>query len=143
VFYAGLSSKSRNYYGTSCYCEDDADSDTQDLNALLPSARPDTGNEGRTGLRFGEELPPGRLVKDYIRDTNREEERSEEEVVWQRSDHLKDEGHPDSKHYEQYDNPAHRHLNYLCSKSTGAVTSYTRKYLASAGYFRATASYIA
>jgi hypothetical protein len=32
---------------------------------------------------------------------------------------------------------------YLCSKSTGAVTSCTRKYLASAGYFRATASYIA
>ncbi len=29
---------------------------------------------------------------------------------------------------------------YLCSKSTGAVTSCTRKYLASAGYFRATAS---
>jgi hypothetical protein len=33
--------------------------------------------------------------------------------------------------------------NYLCSKSTGAVTSCTRKYFASAGYFRATASYIA
>jgi hypothetical protein len=33
--------------------------------------------------------------------------------------------------------------SYLCSKSTGAVTSCTRKYLASAGYFRATASYIA
>ena len=33
--------------------------------------------------------------------------------------------------------------NYLCSKSTGAVTSCTLKYLASAGYFRATASYIA
>jgi len=32
---------------------------------------------------------------------------------------------------------------YLCSKSTGAVTSCTRKYFASAGYFRATASYIA
>jgi hypothetical protein len=32
--------------------------------------------------------------------------------------------------------------SYLCSKSTGAVTSCTRKYLASAGYFRATASYI-
>jgi hypothetical protein len=32
---------------------------------------------------------------------------------------------------------------YLCSKSTGAVTSCTRKYLASAGYLRATASYIA
>ncbi len=32
---------------------------------------------------------------------------------------------------------------YLCSKSTGAVTSCTLKYLASAGYFRATASYIA
>jgi len=32
---------------------------------------------------------------------------------------------------------------YLCSKSTGAVTSCTRKYLASAGYFLATASYIA
>jgi hypothetical protein len=32
---------------------------------------------------------------------------------------------------------------HLCSKSTGAVTSCTRKYLASAGYFRATASYIA
>jgi hypothetical protein len=32
---------------------------------------------------------------------------------------------------------------YLCSKSTGAVTSCTRKYLASAGHFRATASYIA
>ena len=32
---------------------------------------------------------------------------------------------------------------YLCSKSTGAVTSCTRKYLASAGYFRATASYMA
>jgi hypothetical protein len=35
------------------------------------------------------------------------------------------------------------HNIYLCSKSTGAVTSCTRKYLASAGYFRATASYIA
>ena len=35
------------------------------------------------------------------------------------------------------------HEIYLCSKSTGAVTSCTRKYLASAGYFRATASYIA
>jgi hypothetical protein len=33
--------------------------------------------------------------------------------------------------------------NYLCSKSTGAFTSCTRKYFASAGYFRATASYIA
>ncbi len=32
---------------------------------------------------------------------------------------------------------------YRCSKSTGAVTSCTRKYFASAGYFRATASYIA
>jgi hypothetical protein len=32
---------------------------------------------------------------------------------------------------------------YLCSKSTGAVTWCTRKYFASAGYFRATASYIA
>src|ERR1700757_3922552 len=32
---------------------------------------------------------------------------------------------------------------YLCSKSTGAVTSCTRKYFASAGYFLATASYIA
>jgi hypothetical protein len=32
---------------------------------------------------------------------------------------------------------------YLCSKSTGAVTSCTRKYFASAGYLRATASYIA
>ena len=32
---------------------------------------------------------------------------------------------------------------YLCSKSTGALTSCTRKYFASAGYFRATASYIA
>jgi len=32
---------------------------------------------------------------------------------------------------------------HLCSKSTGAVTSCTRKYLASAGCFRATASYIA
>jgi hypothetical protein len=32
---------------------------------------------------------------------------------------------------------------YLCSKSTGAVTSCTRKYLARAGHFRATASYIA
>ena len=36
-----------------------------------------------------------------------------------------------------------RALRYLCSKSTGAVTSCTRKYFASAGYFRATASYIA
>ena len=36
-----------------------------------------------------------------------------------------------------------RHMPYLCSRSTGAVTSCTRKYLASAGYFRATASYIA
>src|SRR5579863_1550929 len=35
------------------------------------------------------------------------------------------------------------YLPYLCSKSTGAVTSCTRKYLASAGYFRATASYMA
>ena|ERR1700686_1796733 len=35
------------------------------------------------------------------------------------------------------------HPPYLCNKSTGAVTSCTRKYLASAGYFRATASYIA
>jgi len=34
-------------------------------------------------------------------------------------------------------------IPYLCSKSTGAVTSCTRKYLASAGHFRATASYIA
>src|ERR1700719_5238064 len=33
--------------------------------------------------------------------------------------------------------------SHLCSKSTGAVTSCTRKYFASAGYFRATASYIA
>ena len=33
--------------------------------------------------------------------------------------------------------------SYLCSKSTGALTSCTRKYLASAGYFLATASYIA
>ena len=32
---------------------------------------------------------------------------------------------------------------YLCSKSTGAFTSCTRKYFASAGYFLATASYIA
>ena len=37
----------------------------------------------------------------------------------------------------------HRETLYLCSKSTVAVTSCTRKYLASAGYFRATASYIA
>ena len=29
---------------------------------------------------------------------------------------------------------------YLCSKSTGAVTSCTRKYFASAGCFRCTAS---
>ena len=35
------------------------------------------------------------------------------------------------------------HHNYLCSKSTGAVTSCTLKYFASAGYFLATASYIA
>jgi hypothetical protein len=34
-------------------------------------------------------------------------------------------------------------IDYLCSKSTGAVTSCTLKYLARAGYFRATASYIA
>jgi hypothetical protein len=33
--------------------------------------------------------------------------------------------------------------HYLCSRSTGAVTSCTLKYFASAGYFRATASYIA
>ena len=33
--------------------------------------------------------------------------------------------------------------NYLCSKSTGAVTSCTLKYFANAGYFLATASYIA
>ena len=32
---------------------------------------------------------------------------------------------------------------YRCSKSTGAVTSCTRKYFASAGYLRATASYMA
>src|ERR1700684_62734 len=31
---------------------------------------------------------------------------------------------------------------YLCSKSTGAVTSCTRKYFASARYFRAPAPYI-
>jgi len=39
--------------------------------------------------------------------------------------------------------PSIKQTSHLCSKSTGAVTSCTRKYLASAGYFRATASYIA
>jgi hypothetical protein len=137
-----VSSRSHNH-DTSCHSEDGADSDKQNLNASFPTARPDAGNERRTGLCSGKELPPVRLAEEYIRDANREEKPSEVQVVWPRSEHINHEGHPDSEKHQQSDNPAHKELIYLCSKSTGAVTSCTRKYLASAGYFRATASYIA
>jgi len=64
-------------------------------------------------------------------------------------DYARRDEHPERKTHDWFSMPAlrgrgrPRHMDYRCSKSTGAVTSCTLKYLASAGYFRATASYIA
>jgi hypothetical protein len=77
ILHPYLSLKPYNHHDKSPHGENDADSEKQNLNALLPSDCPNTGNKSRDGLRFGKELPPGCFAKSYIRDTNREKKPSE------------------------------------------------------------------
>src|SRR5260370_11839722 len=94
----------------------------------------------RAGLCFGKELPPVCFVKENVHHANCEEESAEEGGIWQRPERTEHEGHPACENGKHRNDPAHRSPPYLCSKSTGAVTSCTRKYLSAAGCFRATAS---
>jgi hypothetical protein len=77
--------------------------------------------KGGQACVFAKNFRPIALFKEHIQRSNREEESSDKLST----------------------RNVQGHQIYRCSKSTGAVTSCTRKYFASAGYFRATASYIA
>ncbi len=104
------------------YGERDSESKEQKLDSSFSAASPEVGNDGATRLRLRKELPTRSLVEENMQRANRKEKSSDKFASRNVRGHF---------------------THYRCSKSTGAVTSCTRKYFASAGYFRATASYIA
>ena len=134
---------SQNQHDSSCDAENDADSEEENLDSLFPAACPNACDEGRTGLRSGKNFRPFVRQKTKFVIPIARRNPPKRKCSGKGQGHIKHKCHPDREGKQHCDDPTHKNRIYRCSKSTGAVTSCTRKYFASAGYFRATASYIA